>query len=141
MMDDKLEIEAVETVVRKVWYKFSQQDPKGMLELLAEECTVWDIFQPDLVNKKNMQKYIDIDFQQSANRGLLTYEMSKMHTTVWDNTAVCRFIMDFTYQEPNATKGAGRITVVLRKPANKGWLVAHVHEGMLPTGIPDHSQT
>ena len=138
-MDNRLEIKAVEKVVKNVWNKFSQQDPNGMLELLDEECTVWDIFQPDLVNKKSMKAYIDIDFRQSAQRGLLTYQMNDMYTTVWENSAICRFLMDFEYQAPNATKGVGRITVVLRKFPTKGWKLVHVHEGMLPSGIPDQS--
>ena len=138
-MDNRLEIKAVEKVVKNVWNKFSQQDPNGMLELLDEKCTVWDIFQPDLVNKKSMKEYIDIDFRQSAQRGLLTYQMNDMYTTVWENSAICRFLMDFEYQAPNATKGAGRITVVLRKFATRGWKLVHVHEGMLPSGIPDQS--
>ncbi|MBP02112.1 MAG: hypothetical protein CMM25_04835 [Rhodospirillaceae bacterium] len=138
-MNSRLEIKAVEEVVKSVWNKFSQQDPNGMLELLDEECTVWDIFQSDLVNKKSMKEYIDIDFQQSAQRGLLTYQMNDMYTTVWENSAICRFLMDFEYQAPNATKGVGRITVVLRKFPTKGWKLVHVHEGMLPSGIPDQS--
>jgi ketosteroid isomerase-like protein len=130
------DITDIETRVRSIWAKFAAQDPKGMLALLHDDVTIWDIFQPGLVTKREMAAYIDSDFKQSAARGKLTYTMDKFVTSVWGDAAICRFYLSFTYDPPNPTKGTGRITCVLRKFPDQGWLVVHVHEGHLPGGIP-----
>ncbi|MBM3513806.1 MAG: nuclear transport factor 2 family protein, partial [Alphaproteobacteria bacterium] len=124
--DDRSEIE---TRVRSIWAKFAAQDPAGMLKLIHDDATIWDIFQPDLVTKRDMAAYIDRDFKQSAARGKLTYSMDNFVLSVWGDAAICRFYLSFDYEPPNPTKGTGRITCVLRKFPNDGWLVVHVHEG------------
>lgn len=130
------DITDIESRVRSIWAKFAAQDPKGMLTLLHDDVTIWDIFQPGLVTKRDMAAYIESDFKQSAARGKLSYAMDKFVTTVWGDAAICRFYLSFTYDPPNPTKGTGRITCVLRKFPDQGWLVVHVHEGHLPGGIP-----
>ena len=128
-------VEEVRAVVEAVWRHFAEQDPGSMMGLLHDSCTIWDIFQPDLVNKASLQAYVDKDFDQSAARGKLTYSMDDFAIDVWGDTALARFYLTFDYQPPNPTAGTGRITVVLRR-FPEGWRFVHVHEGHLPQGIP-----
>ena len=130
------DITAVETHVKRVWECFLAQDPRGMLALLHPDCTVWDVFQPHLVTRRDMEAYVELDFTQSAARGKLTHRMSDFVTTVWGDTAICRFNSYHRYAPPNPHEGHGRTTCVLRRFADEGWLVVHVHEGALPSGIP-----
>ena len=136
-MSDQQEIIAlIEDRVRQVWQRFAEQDPQGMLELLHPDCTVWDIFQPDLVTRRDMEAYVEKDFSQSAARGPLTYHMDPMTTTAWGDAAICRFLLHFKYDPPHPAEGSGRITCVLRHFPDDGWLLVHVHEGHVPEGIP-----
>ena len=130
----------VEDRVRQVWQRFVDQDPKGMLDLLHPDCTVWDIFQPNLVTRRDMEAYVEKDFSQSAARGTLTFDMGPITTSVWGDAALCRFVSSFDYGPPNPAKGTGRITCVLRRFPDEGWLLVHVHEGHVPDGIPPLSE-
>lgn len=135
-MSDATEVAAVETHVKAVWDRFLAQDPAGMLELMHPDCTVWDVFQPDLVTRRDMEAYVDRDFKQSAARGKLTHDMFNFVTSVWGDAAIVRFNTHFAYEPPNPISGKGRTTCVLRKFPSQGWLIVHVHEGTLPSGIP-----
>ncbi len=134
-MGNQAEIEGVREVLEAVWRHFAEQDPDSMLSLLHDSCTIWDIFQPDLVNKRSLQDYVQKDFDQSAARGKLTYSMHDFNIDVWDDTALARFYLTYDYQPPNPAAGTGRITVVLRR-FPQGWRFVHVHEGHVPQGIP-----
>ncbi len=135
-MSDQTEVAEVEHVVRQVWEHFLAQAPDKMLSLMHADCTVWDVFQPDLVTKADMEKYVAVDYEQSAARGKLTFEQSNFLTTVWGDAAICRFNSYHKYEPPGAHEGYGRTTCVLRKFPDQGWLLVHVHEGELPEDIP-----
>lgn len=138
MMDnDPADVVAVEALVHRVWERFLDQDPEGMLACLHPDCTVWDIFQPQLVRASTMRDYVAADYEQSAARGKLAHTWSDFTTNVWGDAAIVRFFTDFEYQPPNPLTGKGRISVILRRFPDKGWLVVHVHEGTLPEGIPE----
>jgi ketosteroid isomerase-like protein len=107
-----------------------------MLDCLHEEATVWDIFQPQLVTRRELEAYVASDFEQSASRGPLSMKLRDFVTTVWGGCAIVRFYLDYRYAPPNETHGNGRITCVLRHCGQRGWLVVHVHEGHVPAGIP-----
>ena len=126
-MSYQTEINEVENVVRKVWQHFLAQEPDKMLALMHADCTVWDVFQPDLVTKHDMQAYVAGDYEQSAARGSLMFEQSDFLTSVWGNTAICRFNSYHRYEPPGAHEGRGRTTCVLRKFPEEGWLLVHVH--------------
>ncbi len=107
-----------------------------MLACIAPDATIWDIFQPQLVTRAQLESYVATDYEQSAARGPLTMNMRDMVTSVWGDAAIVRFYLDYAYAPPNAISGHGRITCVLRRFADTGWLVVHVHEGHVPEGIP-----
>ena len=135
-MSTEADTATVEAHVKRVWEYFLAQDPKNMLKLLHPNCTVWDVFQPELVTRRDIEAYVERDFSQSAARGKLTHRMSNFVTTVWNDTAICRFNSYHRYEPPNPHEGHGRTTCVLRRFPSQGWLVVHVHEGALPDGIP-----
>ena len=130
------ESQAVEHVVRRIWERFAAQDPRGMLEMLHPTATIWDVFQPALVTRRELDAYVGSDYAQSAARGRLTYTIDDVVTTVWGDAAICRFYLGYAYEPPNPIAGRSRNTCVLRKFPKNGWLVVHVHEGEVPTGIP-----
>lgn len=129
------EIATVERVVKAVWERFLAHDKEGMLELMDESCTVWDVFQPELVTKATMRTYVDGDYEQKSKRGKLTFRQDNFVTDVWDDVALVRFNSFAEYAPPNPYKGAGRTSVVLRR-LNGEWRLVHVHEGHLPKGVP-----
>lgn len=135
--NDAADVGAVEALVRRVWERFAAQDPDGMLACMDAACTVWDVFQAHLVRAATMREYVAVDYEQSAARGALTYSMRDFVTDVWGDAAIVRFYLDFAYEAPNALSGGARITCVLRRFADGGWLVVHVHEGALPAGVPE----
>ncbi|MSO65680.1 MAG: nuclear transport factor 2 family protein [Alphaproteobacteria bacterium] len=126
---------AVRATVEEVWDRFLRRDPQGMLRLIRPECTIWDVFQPDLVSRATLEQYVAKDFAQSQARGRLTHTLSDFVIDIWGDTALTRFYIDYEYQSPNAHRGRLRVSVVLRRFA-EGWRFVHVHEGAIPTGVP-----
>jgi ketosteroid isomerase-like protein len=55
--------------------------------------------------------------------------------SVWGDTGVARYHVDFDYAPPNAHGGRIRITSVLRREGGR-WLIVHHHEGAVPAGVP-----
>ncbi len=135
--DDKA---VCETVVKRIWDRFHARDPQGMLACMHPACTVWDIFQPQLVTRRHIEAYVASDYDQSMARGTLTHTLDHFVTDVWGDTAIVRFLLSFEYKPPNALSGSARITCVLRRFPAEGWLVVHMHEGHIPSGIPPIDQ-
>lgn len=131
--DDKTVCEAV---VKRIWDRFLNRDPQGMLACMHPGCTVWDVFQPQLVTRRDIEKYVAADYDQSMARGALTHVLDHFVTDVWGDAAIVRFLNRFEYKPPNALAGHIRITCVLRRFPQDVWLVVHVHEGDVPVGIP-----
>ncbi len=134
------DVAEVKRVVEQVWEHFANQDPEAMLGLLHETCTVWDVFQPQLVDKASIASYVAADFAQSAARGKLSRAMRDFVIHIWDDTALVRFYSSYRYEPPHAISGNGRTTVVLRR-FPEGWRFVHVHEGHIPGGIPPLTET
>jgi ketosteroid isomerase-like protein len=127
--------EAVRAAVEGVWDAFLKRDATRMLRHIRPDCTIWDVFQPDLVRRETLERYVTADFAQSQARGKLTHRLFDFVIDVWGDMAVARFYIDYEYQPPGAHKGRIRVSVVLgRFP--EGWQFVHVHEGALPSGIP-----
>jgi len=126
---------AVQETIEAVWDCFLKRDPEGMLERIRPDCTIWDVFQPDLVRRDTLERYVAKDFAQSQARGKLTHRLYDFVIDLWGDTALARFWIDYEYQPPRAHRGRIRITVVLRR-FPEGWRFVHVHEGQVPSGVP-----
>ena len=116
--------------------KFAEHDPEGVEAALHENCTVWDLFVPDLiVGREARRKFHADDQAQAQARGPLTMDIDAPVIDVWGDTAIARYFLRFDYRPPNAVSGVVRITSVLRRERG-AWLIVHHHEGLLPGGVP-----
>jgi len=123
-------------VIDTMFRDFTEHRPEGVEDALHEECTVWDVFVPHLIQgKENRVRYHAEDQAQSQARGPLTLRVDSPVISVWGDTALARYYVHFDYQPPNAVKGSVRISSVLRKE-NGRWQIVHHHEGMVPAGVP-----
>ena len=135
--NDPTEIAAAEAVVKRIWECFLSRDREGMEACLHPDCTIWDVFTSKLVrDPESKRAYIEADFKQSMKRGKLTHALLDFVTDVWGDAAIVRFNSNYNYDPPSPASGRNRTTCVPRKISGAGWLVIHVHEGALPTGIP-----
>ena len=123
-------------LIQGVFDSFAGRDVQGMEDLLHDDCTLWDLFEPELiVGKEEREAFHERDKTQSMARGSLSITIDPLKLDVYDDVAVARYWLEFTYKPPNATSGRVRITDVLLRTPN-GWRIVHHHEGMEPSGVP-----
>ena len=130
----------VEQVIRGMYRAFTEHRPKDIEAALHEDCTVWDVFTPQLIRgREERDRFHEADQAQSQARGPLTLSVDTPVISVWGDLAVARYCLDFRYEPPNAVAGRVRITSVLRREAGT-WRIVHHHEGLLPEGVPPLSE-
>ena len=123
-------------LIQGVFDSFAQRDVQGMEDLLHDDCTLWDLFEPELIEgKEEREAFHERDKTQSMARGRLRIAIDPLKLDVYDDVAVARYWLKFHYEPPNATSGRVRITDVLLRTPN-GWRIVHHHEGMAPSGVP-----
>ena len=126
----------VEQVIRAMYRAFTEHRPQDIEAALHEDCTVWDVFTPQLIRgRAERDRFHEADQAQSQARGPLTLGVDAPLVSVWGDVAVARYYLDFRYEPPNAVAGRVRITSVLRREAG-AWRIVHHHEGLLPEGVP-----
>jgi ketosteroid isomerase-like protein len=127
---------AIIQIIEKMFRDFLEHRPEGVEAALHEDCTVWDVFVPQLIQgKENRIRYHAEDQAQSQARGALTLDIEEPVISVWGDTALARYYLHFDYQPPNAISGSVRISSVFRREAGR-WQIVHHHEGMVPAGVP-----
>ncbi len=123
-------------LIQGVFASFAGRDVQGMEDLLHEDCTLWDLFEPELIEgARERVAFHERDKTQSMARGRLSISIDPLKLDVYNEVAVARYWLEFRYQPPNATSGRVRITDVLLRTPN-GWRIVHHHEGMAPGGVP-----
>ena len=123
-------------LIQGVFDSFADRDVQGMEDLLHDDCTLWDVFEPELIEgKAERVAFHERDKTQSMARGRLSITIDPLKLDVYNEVAVARFWLQFSYEPPNATSGRVRITDVLLRTPN-GWRIVHHHEGMAPAGVP-----
>jgi ketosteroid isomerase-like protein len=126
----------VQAVIVDMFRAFVEHRPADIERALHPDCTIWDVFVPDLIQgRANRDRYHAADQAQSQARGTLTLNTDGYVISVWGDTALARYYVRFHYEAPNAVAGVVRITTVMRREAGH-WLIVHHQEGMLPTGVP-----
>lgn len=126
----------VEAAIRAMFDHFVAHRPQQVEAALHEDCTVWDVFVPQLIQgRENRVKFHAQDQEQSQARGPLTLTVENPVISVWGDTALARYYVRFVYQPPNPVEGLVRITSVLRREHGR-WLIVHHHEGLSPGGVP-----
>ena len=126
----------VEQVIRGMYRAFTEHRPQDIEAALHEECTIWDVFTPQLIRgRAERDRFHEADQAQSQARGPLTLRVDTPVISVWGDLAVARYYLDFRYEPPNAVAGRVRITSVLRHEDGT-WRIVHHHEGVVPEGVP-----
>ncbi len=127
---------AIEALIRGIFDNFAAHRSDDIESALDDDCTIWDVFQPDLIRgPAERARFHAADQAQMQARGTLTLTVGTPLIDIWDDTAVARYVVSFRYEPPNAAEGTVRITDVLRR-RNGQWVVVHHHEGMVPAGAP-----
>jgi len=123
-------------IVRGIFESFSQRDESSLERPMDPDCTVWDVFEPELiVGSEEREAFHQRDRQQSQARGALSWEVEPLNLDVIGDIAIARYYLHFTYQPPHAAEGRVRITDILQHKAGV-WKIIHHHEGITPTGPP-----
>jgi ketosteroid isomerase-like protein len=135
-MSDTEAAREIEATIRVMFQKFMDHEPGGVESALHDDCTVWDVFTPDLIQgRAERERFHEADQKQAQARGPLTMAIGPMVTSVWGDTGLARYVLTFAYQPPNPAEGTVRITSVLRREGGR-WRIVHHHEGIVPTGVP-----
>ncbi|MDJ0927259.1 MAG: nuclear transport factor 2 family protein [Gammaproteobacteria bacterium] len=129
--------QAVTDLVHRIFSTYQQFDPDRLNECDAPECTIWDLFEPELVQggPEARKKFRQKDMSDSVKRGPLSIDIEPPVVDIWDDFAVARYYLNYEFQPPGALKGAVRITTVARRIDGE-WKRVHHHEGAVPTGRP-----
>jgi ketosteroid isomerase-like protein len=135
-MSQSTDAHEVEQAIRGMFRRFAEHDPDGVEAALHPQCTVWDVFTPELImGVEERRRFHAADQAQAQARGALSMDIDEPVIDVWGDTAVARYVLHFRYLPPNAVEGSVRITSVLRRTAGR-WLIVHHHEGLVPGGVP-----
>jgi len=128
--------EELNNIIKGIFSAFENNSPGGIEEHMDPDSTVWDVFTPHLIQgTEERNKFHADDQEQMQQRGELTLKIDEPVIDVWNDTAIARYYLHYSYEPPNPAKGVVRITDVFRN-INGKWLIVHHHEGAVPTGIP-----
>ena len=123
-------------MVRSIFESFAARSEAGIESRLADDCTVWDVFEPELIRGRQQRDAFHArDRAQSEARGSFSWQLVPLEASLFGDTAIARYYLDFEYQPPGAAAGRVRITDVMRRTPN-GWQIVHHHEGLSPDGAP-----
>ena len=129
--------QAVADLVRRIFASYQKFDP-DLLELCdAPDCTLWDLFEPELVHGGSSARaqFREKDMSDSQKRGPLTIEIEEPLVDVWGDVAVARYYLNYAFAPPGELSGHVRITTVARKIDGE-WRRAHHHEGVVRRDDP-----
>ncbi len=135
-MSTKTSEQEIEQLIHGMYRAFTEHRPKDIEAALHEDCTIWDVFTPQLIRgRAERDRFHEADQAQSQARGPLTLSVDEPLVSAWGDAAVARYYLDFRYEPPNAVQGRVRITSVLRREGGT-WRIVHHHEGTVPAGVP-----
>jgi len=129
--------QAVVALVHRIFDSYLRFDPELLEQCDAPECTIWDLFEPELVRGGSAARaeFRKKDMSESRQRGPLSIDIEEPVVDVWGDFAVARYYLDYEFSAPGALRGRVRITTVARRIDGE-WRRVHHHEGALPTGRP-----
>ena len=137
MPSEENDKKAVAQLVHRIFDSYQQFDPELLDQCDAPECTLWDLFEPDLVQGGSAARaaFREKDMSDSKKRGPLTINIEEPVVDVWGDFAVARYYLDYAFEPPGVLEGRVRITTVARRIDGE-WRRVHHHEGVVPTGRP-----
>ena len=126
----------ITAIIKGIFDAFTDHNPEGIDQRMHPDSTVWDVFTPHLIRgTEERDKFHADDQKQMQARGPLTITVEDPVVDAWNDTAIARYYLNYSYEPPNAAAGRVRITDVFRK-TDGTWLIMHHHEGEVPVGIP-----
>ncbi|MEE8305667.1 MAG: nuclear transport factor 2 family protein [Gammaproteobacteria bacterium] len=134
--------DAVAALVRRIFDSLLSFSPDLIEQCDAPDCTIWDLFEPDLVRggPAARAEFRKKDMTDSKQRGPLSIDiLDPIVVDGWGDVAFARYYLDYEFQAPGALKGQVRITTIARKIDGE-WRRVHHHEGVVPTGRPAFSE-
>ncbi|MEV4091508.1 YybH family protein [Streptosporangium saharense] len=121
--------EAVWAVITAMYEAYLRGDRPGIDRLLHPEATIWDSAEQVLItSREQLEKVRDARPQDGpAETGIGVHDQV---VDVWGDTALARYLLrvDLAGSAPEIV----RTTAVLRRSADGGWLIVHLHENALP---------
>ena len=130
--------QAVVDLVHKIFSSYLKFDPSLLESCDTEDCTIWDLFEPELVRggPRARAEFRKKDMSDSQQRGPLTIDIQEpIIVDGWDDVAFARYYLHYEFQPPGALAGQVRITTIARKIDGE-WRRVHHHEAEVPTGRP-----
>lgn len=122
--------------IEKLFAGFLERDDAKMQAQLVDDCTIWDVFEPDLIRGlEERAEFHARDRAQSTARGPLSLNIRRLAHKELGATAYACYELDFSYEPPNAVAGTVRITDILVFRSGR-WRIQHHHEGIAPDGVP-----
>ena len=133
--------QAVAALVRRIYDSYLQFDPVLLEQCDTEDCTIWDLFEPQLVRggPRARAEFRNKDMSDSQQRGRLTIDIQEPVIDGWGDVAIARYYLSYEFQPPGALKGEVRVTTVARRIGGE-WRRVHHHEGAVPAGRPSLRQ-
>jgi len=137
MPSEDADKQAVAQLVHRIYDSYQQFDPELLEQCDTPECTLWDLFEPDLVQGGSAARaeFREKDMSDSKKRGPLTINIEEPVVDVWGDFGVARYYLDYAFEPPGVLEGRVRITTVARRIDGE-WRRVHHHEGAVPTGRP-----
>jgi ketosteroid isomerase-like protein len=131
----------IAAIIRGIFEAFANHQSDTIEHTMHPDATVWDVFTPQLIRgTAERAKFHADDQKQMQARGALTWSLESPAVSLWGDTAIACYYLDFEYKPPNATSGRVRITDVFRR-LDGAWRIVHHHEGIVPTGVPPITET
>ena len=128
---------AVASLVRRIYDSYLQFDPALLEQCDTDDCTIWDLFEPQLVRggPRARAEFRNKDMTDSKRRGELTIDIEEPIVDGWDDVAFARYYLAYEFKPPGALQGQVRVTTIARRIDGE-WRRVHHHEGVVPTGRP-----
>ena len=130
--------QAVVDLVHRIYSSYLKFDPALLETCDTEDCTIWDLFEPDLVRggPKARAAFRNKDMSDSRKRGPLTIDIEEpIVVDGWDDVAFARYYLSYEFKPPGALSGRVRVTTIARRVDGE-WRRVHHHEGDVPGGRP-----
>lgn len=130
--------QAVVALVRRIYSAYLQYDPNLLEALDTEDCTIWDLFEPELVRggAAARAEFRKKDMSDSVQRGPLTIDIhDPIVVDGWGDVAFARYYLSYEFKPPGALAGDVRVTTIARNIGGE-WRRVHHHEAIVPTGRP-----
>ena len=100
--------QAVIDLVRRIYGSYLKFNPDLMEACDTDDCTIWDLFEPDLVRggPKARAEFRNKDMTDSRKRGPLSIDVhDPIVVDGWGDVAFARYYLSYEFKPPGALAG------------------------------------